>query len=420
LQSLDLLADAKDLVDKRLAVDAAEATADHGDEGVGAMAERFGVTHLQCTPSLAEILLAVPEDRAALGQLRHMMVGGEALNEALAGELQALVPGRLTNMYGPTETTIWSLVHELDGPPEGVVPIGRPIANTTIHVLDALGRRQPVGTLGELHIGGEGVARGYLHRPELTNERFVDRPGLGRMYATGDLARIGSDGVVEFGGRVDFQVKIRGHRIELGEIEGVLEGDPSVDRAVVTLVGTGADARLVAFVRPSRATVDTEHLLAVARDRLPEVMVPDLVHPVDVFALTPNGKVDRNALPTDLGGVARDLDASDRPTGDLESVVALAWSSRLGRDIARTANVFEAGGNSLLAVAVFRELQGVAGPGLGLTDLFRHPTIAALAQHLEALGTDTGASGSGDADAEAAADRGARRRRARAGRGPTS
>ncbi len=417
LASLDLIAEAKVIVDDRLGgPDAPIGASGHVGPaeapGVGAVIERFSVTHLQCTPSLAEILLADPSDAAGLARLRHLMVGGEALPVALAAELVDLVPGRLTNMYGPTETTIWSLVHEIDEAPTAVVPIGRPIANTTVHVLDELGRRRRVGELGELHIGGEGVARGYLHRRELTAERFVDRPGMGRLYATGDLVRLRHDGVMEFAGRVDFQVKIRGHRIELGEIEDVLESDPSVDRAVVATRGEGAEARLVAFVRPSGRTIVTDELLGLARRRLPDVMVPDLVHEVAAFALTPNGKIDRSALPDDVGPVARELDDADKPIGGLEEVVAAAWAGRLGHPLARTTNVFEAGGNSLLAVAVFRELQAVAGPSLVLTDLFRHPTIAALAGHLDRL------VGSRDSDEVAGpqssgAERGARRRQAR-------
>ncbi|QGG95980.1 MupA/Atu3671 family FMN-dependent luciferase-like monooxygenase [Actinomarinicola tropica] len=387
------------------------------DESVAALVARHDVTHLQCTPSLAEILLADPDDRAALGRVRHLMVGGEALSEKVADELRRTVPGRLTNMYGPTETTIWSLVHEVEGPSDGAVPIGRPIANTTVHVLDPDGTPLPLGALGELHIGGEGVARGYLGRPELTAERFVDRGGLGRTYATGDLASIDGDGVVRFAGRADFQVKIRGHRIELGEIEAVLDAHPAVDRAIVVIRGEGADARLVAFVKPAAGQeADVPALLAEARRSLPAIMVPDAVGVVDDMPLTPNGKIDRAALPDAPADLDAPLAPEDVPVDDMEALVAEAWSSRLHRPVGRSVNVFDLGGNSLLAVAVFRHLQEATRLPLVLTDLFRHPTVAALGAHLHGLASGGAAVDDAAPATPTGADRGARRRQARAGR----
>ncbi|MGE0309128.1 MAG: MupA/Atu3671 family FMN-dependent luciferase-like monooxygenase, partial [Acidimicrobiia bacterium] len=178
---------------------------------VGGLIARHNVTHLQCTPSQARMLVADAADREALKQLRHVLIGGEAFPPDLADELRSVLTGRLTNMYGPTETTIWSLISEITGPTGGKVPIGKPIANTTIMVADAEHRPVPGGVAGELLIGGLGVARGYLHRPELTAERFVDVDLNGttqRMYSTGDLVRLGADGVTEFLGRLDFQVKL--------------------------------------------------------------------------------------------------------------------------------------------------------------------------------------------------------------------
>ena len=244
LASLELLLEAKEAVDARRAASAerphgaptsaADAElVDPADDTVAALTARHGVSHLQCTPSLAAMIVADPADRAALTSIRHLMLGGEPLPAALASEIRELVPGRFTNMYGPTETTIWSLVQEIVDPTTGVVPIGHAIANTTIFVLAPDGRRLPVGVFGELHIGGEGVARGYHDRPELTAARFVERPGMGRVYATGDIVRINPAGYVEFAGRVDNQVKIRGHRIELGEIEAVLDRHPEVVQSVV-------------------------------------------------------------------------------------------------------------------------------------------------------------------------------------------
>ena len=419
LRSLDHIAEAKRMVDERVGSPAEHpdgALAGHGD-GMAALVARHGVTHLQCTPSLAEILLADPDDRAALARLRHLLVGGEALGEKLARDLRTVLTGRLTNMYGPTETTIWSLVHELDAPPDGPVPIGRPIANTEIHVLDEAGAEVSIGALGELHIGGEGVARGYLRRPELTAERFVDRPGRGRTYATGDLVSMRPDGVVDFAGRVDFQVKIRGHRIELGEIEAALEAHPDVDRAVVVARGAGGDARLVAFVRPaSGRTADGAALVDHLRRLLPAVMVPDGVGVLDELPLTPNGKVDRQALPEEVDGSHPALAASEVPAGELEELVAAAWSERLHRPVGRTDNVFDVGGNSLLAVAVFRHLQSATGLPVVLTDLFRYPTVATLAVHLGALSHGGGVPDEPERTPTSGADRGELRRRARAGR----
>ena len=194
------------------------------------------------------MLAADPGDREALRSISHLMVGGEALPTALASELRGVLPKRFTNMYGPTETTIWSLTHELAEPLPAAIPIGRPIANTTVFVLDPAGNRVPFGTFGELHIGGEGVARGYHDRAELTAERFVDRHCMGRVYATGDVVRIHRNGEIEFAGRADNQVKIRGHRIELGEIESVLDEHPAVIQSVVVAQADDSDIRLIAYV----------------------------------------------------------------------------------------------------------------------------------------------------------------------------
>jgi natural product biosynthesis luciferase-like monooxygenase protein len=220
---------------------------------------RHQVTHLQCTPSLARLLVTDPEARQALGGLRKLMVGGEELTAALRDELTALlVHGELLNMYGPTETTVWSTTAQVaQGRP---ITIGRPIANTRIEILDRHLARSPLGVPGELCIGGEGVTRGYFERPELTAERFIEfrEPGSGappaRLYRTGDLARFRADGSLEFQGRLDHQVKVRGYRIELGEIETVLASHGAIREAVVvSRQDVPGDARLVAYVVPSGA-----------------------------------------------------------------------------------------------------------------------------------------------------------------------
>ncbi len=225
---------------------------DEEDYSIPSQIRRHGVTHLQCTPSLARILAAEPDSLAALRPLRKLLVGGEALPLALAEQLAPALDGGLINMYGPTETTVWSTAAVIDrsGDP---VTIGRPLANTQVYVLDRRRRPVPVGVPGELYIGGQGVARGYLERPDLTADRFIPdpfsaEPGA-RLYRTGDLVRYREDGRIEYVGRLDHQVKIRGYRIELGEIEAVLAAHPAVRESVVVARenGTG-DHTLVAYV----------------------------------------------------------------------------------------------------------------------------------------------------------------------------
>jgi len=228
----------------------------------------YGVTHLQCTPSQARMLVADADTREALRTLDHMMVGGEAFPPALAHQLRHLVSGRVTNMYGPTETTIWSSTWDV-ADVDGTVPIGQPIANTSIFLLDEQMRPIPLGVPGVLWIGGDGVTLGYLGREALTAERFVPNPfGDGRIYNTGDVARYAEDGTLHFLGRNDFQVKIRGHRIELGEIEAALETQAGVRSAVVVVRTTGDgqegsyDQSLVAYLLPTPgATLDRKSVV---------------------------------------------------------------------------------------------------------------------------------------------------------------
>ena len=422
LSSLDLLLEAKTTVDgRRIDVPGGAAPEQvDGDDSVAGLVARHGVTHLQCTPSLAAMLIADPTDRESLRQVRHLMLGGEALPTALAADLRTLVPDRFTNMYGPTETTIWSLTQEVPTAPTGSIPIGTPIGNTTIFVLDPDGHRVPVGAFGELHIGGESVARGYHNRPELTAERFVDRPGMGRIYATGDVVRIHPQGYVEFAGRSDNQVKIRGHRIELGEIEAVLDRHPDVVQSVVVARETGGDVRLVGFaILLHGADVTSDALRKHVAEVLPEAMVPSVVVRLDKFPLTPNGKIDRKALPTDTGISGDAQVATAPPADDAERLVAEIWSSELERPVGRDDNFFDIGGHSLLAVKVFRRLTDATAAPLALTDIFRFPTVRSFAAH---LGTLQGAGGpDGEQQAPSAAptgtDRGALRRRAFSRRG---
>ncbi|MAT06333.1 MAG: hypothetical protein CL424_14945 [Acidimicrobiaceae bacterium] len=404
LASLPLLGEVHDEVERRSAAAAATPA------GFAELVARHEVTHLQCTPSLATMLLADPADRAALATIGHVMLGGEALPTAMANELRSLLSGRFTNMYGPTETTIWSLVHEIDGPVDGPVPIGRPIGNNTVHVLDEHGRRRPTDRFGELHIGGAGVARGYHARDELTAERFVDRAGLGRVYATGDIARVRPDGIVEFAGRTDHQVKIRGHRIELGEIEAALDRMPEIVQAIVVAHerGTG-EPQLVAFVVPRAEGIEPESVRDALAASMPDAYVPSRIVPRAELPLTPNGKTDRSRLIAEVETAL--TTAAPDPATDLtdatELLVAKIWVAELGRPVGRDDNFFDIGGNSLLAVTVYRRICDQTSTELALTDVFRYPTVRTFAAHLSSAGRGPG----GDEPA-AAVDRGARRRNA--------
>jgi acyl carrier protein len=320
-------------------------------------------------------------------------------------------------MYGPTETTIWSTVHEVGADDESI-PIGRPIANNTVYVLDPAGQPVPQGVAGELYIGGAGVARGYLGRPELTAERFVPDPfgPVGaRMYRTGDLVRWRDDGVLEFIGRIDHQVKIRGHRIELGEIEAALGEHPGVREAVVIpREDVEGDVRLVAYLVPAdpAAGPSPRELKEHLRGRLPDVMVPSHYIALESFPQTPNKKIDRKALPapTDIIRQAKAGEAGDgTPASDLEAQVLEVWREVLQLpDIGLDDNFFDLGGHSLLAVKVHRRLNEALERTLAITDLFRFPTVKSLADHLSGGGSG--------ASLQASQDRAAARRQAMAAR----
>ena len=348
---------------------------------------RHNVTHFQCTPSLARMLLSEEAGRDAVRNIQNFLVGGEAFPVDLARDLHRLVGGRVINMYGPTETTVWSTCHVL-GEVDGPVPIGRPLANQQVYILDQRLRPVPVGVPGELYIAGDGVTRGYLHRAELTAEKFVPDPFTARagarMYRTGDLARYRGDGVVEFLGRTDHQVKIRGHRIELGEIETRLTEHPHVRSCVIVPreVGPG-DVRLVAYYTADGAAPADADLRTHVRAKLPEYMAPQHFVVLESLPLTPNGKIDRKALPAfsvEQAGPAADFVA---PTNDLELKIALLWQELLGREqVGVDDNFFDIGGHSLLVVRLHRQLsQAIAAP-IALTDLFRFPTIRSLVAHL--------------------------------------
>ncbi|MEC5620018.1 amino acid adenylation domain-containing protein, partial [Serratia nevei] len=349
--------------------------------------EQYGVTTLHFVPSMLQSFLADGQAASRCGQVVRVMCSGEALPAALVAEFYRRLPqAELHNLYGPTEAavdvTAWHCSREAD---RVSVPIGRPIANTRIYLLDDHGQPVPLGAVGELYIGGVQVARGYLNRPELTAERFLSDPFApgGRMYRTGDVARYLANGDIEYLGRNDQQVKIRGFRIECGEIEAVLATHPAVREAVVDARAVGDDKRLVAWVVPA-ADVAEETLAGALRQHvsaaLPDYMVPSAWVVVAALPLSPNGKLDRRALPEPQG--AQSQAAYEAPQGEHETLLAGIWRELLNvEQVGRHDNFFELGGHSLLAVRLTNRLQQVEWQ-LPLQTLFANPTLLALAQQL--------------------------------------
>ncbi|MFY9726478.1 MAG: non-ribosomal peptide synthetase [Bryobacteraceae bacterium] len=361
----------------------------HGDEGTHTIADeiaRHGVTHMQMTPSLARVLTMDPRSFTSLSSLKQLLLGGEALPASLVAKLRLVCHGEICNMYGPTETTIWSTTYHVEEP-GSAIPIGRPIANTQVYILDEGLNPVPVGEIGELSIGGDGVVRGYWNRPELTAERFLNdpfRPG-GRIYRTGDLARYLPDGNVEYLGRSDFQIKIRGFRVELGEIEAILEQQPGVRQAaVVAREDKAEDKRLVAYLTPTGdQRVAPETLRFALASKLPEYMIPSSFVFLEALPLTENLKLDRNSLlrlpPPDQAPSA----VLDPPRNDLERIIAGAWQEALGlNSVGLDDNFFDLGAHSLTVAEVQVRLQEALEREIPLVDLFQFSTVRALAVHL--------------------------------------
>jgi amino acid adenylation domain-containing protein len=320
-------------------------------------------TVLQATPATWRMLL----DSGWEGSpTLRAFCGGEALSTDLAGALLGHV-AELWNLYGPTETTIWSTAARIE-PGDADISIGAPIANTRIYITDRTGELTPIGIPGEILIAGEGLARGYHARPELTADRFVpDRfaGGSDRLYKTGDLGKWGTDGRLYHLGRIDSQVKIRGHRIETGEIEALLRKHPLVTAAVVVAYLLTGDLRLVAYVVSSDRGVTGSEFRNYLREELPEYMVPALIVAVDDIPLTPNGKIDRKALPDPFARESELTDDFEPPAEGLETLVAQIWRDLLKvQTISARDNFFELGGHSLLAVRLARLLEKRTGKRL--------------------------------------------------------
>lgn len=390
------------------------------DFSIAAQIVRHNVTHLQCTPSMARMIAMNDEARFALGRVKHLMIGGEALPGALVSDLRETTRATIENMYGPTETTIWSTT-QTAGMGENIVNVGTPIANTQVYVLDHAMQPVPIGAAGELYIGGAGVTRGYWQRPDLTEERFVADPFIAgnRMYRTGDLVRWRDDGRLDFIGRADHQVKIRGYRIELGEIEALMDADPAIRQAVVIpREDTPGALRLVGYYTASGdvCQIKLRERLSAA---LPDYMVPQAFVRMDAFPLTPNKKVDRKALPAPTEGGSQQQAAYVAPENTVEQDIAAIWSRILGvSNIGGKDNFFALGGHSLLAVQAHREIrQKLGAEKLSITDIFRFPVLSALsAKVIEMTGGPSDNGPAPEADNTDRSDAMARRREMRARR----
>ncbi|MET0649831.1 MAG: amino acid adenylation domain-containing protein, partial [Pyrinomonadaceae bacterium] len=367
---------------------------------VGRFIERHGVTTLWLTAGLFHLM--ADERPADLGRLRQLLAGGDVLSAPHVNRLLAESEGlTLINGYGPTENTTFTCCHRMSAGErcETTVPIGRPISNTRVYLLDSRMIPVPVGFYGELYAGGDGLARGYHNRPALTAERFIpdpfaDEPGA-RLYRTGDLARWRADGTIEFLGRRDQQLKVRGFRVEPGEVEAALLGVAGVREAVVEARGDGASSKwLVAYVVWDEAVAGVERREAELRRRLgeslPEYMIPSAFVALERLPLTPNGKVDRRALPEPEAGGS--LAEYEGPRTGTEERLCAIWGEVLGLpQVGVRSNFFELGGHSLLATQVISRVRAAFEVELPLRSLFESPTVAELARevdHERRAGTD--------------------------------
>jgi amino acid adenylation domain-containing protein len=337
-------------------------------------------TFMQATPATWRMLLDAGWE--GNGQLK-ILCGGEALPQNLASQLRQRAAS-IWNLYGPTETTIWSTIHQVDER-EAIVPIGRPIANTQIYILDKYLQPVPVGFPGELYIGGAGLARGYFNQPELTKEKFIYNPFKLEtlLYKTGDLARHLPTGDIEYLGRIDYQVKLRGFRIELGEIEAVLEQHPAVRQCVVMVrEDVPGNQRLVAYLVTKNITID--ELRQYLRQKLPEYMIPSAFLFLNSLPLTPNGKVNRRALPAPENNNLELASSFVAPRHPVEEVLVGIWTQVLGvSQVSIHDNFFELGGHSLLATQVISRIRKTFGVDISLQRLFEFPTIAELAKNIQ-------------------------------------
>ena len=367
---------------------------------LAAAIERHGITTLFLTTALFNQM--VEQIPAALGKLRYLLFGGEAVDPERVKELlRKGPPSRLLHVYGPTEATTFATCYWVKAVAADAttVPIGRPIANTEIYILDANLNPVPIGVSGELYIGGPGLARGYLNRPELTAEKFIKHPftadPTNRLYKTGDRARYLPDSNIEFLGRMDNQVKIRGYRIELGEIEAVLSQHPAVkDSVVVMRNGVSGDKRLVAYVVPRQQDRPaSSELRSYLKAKLPSYMVPSAFIKLEGFLLTTNGKLDYDSLPAPRSQDEQEEVGYVAPRDHTERLLCEIWSQVLGVNrIGIDDDFFAIGGHSLLAAKLFARLDEAFGRSLPLGVLFTASTIRSLAERYRSTIEPTGRS----------------------------
>jgi len=357
---------------------------------LAALIARHAVTHVVLIPSLYEVLLRQSQP-SWLRTLQVVVVAGESLlPDVLHRHYERLPDVSLYNEYGPTEATVWTTVYKTSGTEQGArIPIGKPIANAAVYLLNASMQPVPVGVIGELYIGGAGLARGYHNQPELTVKRFVDnpfRPGT-RLYRTGDLGLFRQDGNVEFIGREDGQVKIRGYRIELGEVEANVRLLPGIRDAVVVVRSAPAvGPTLVAFVTVEQPPAPANaYLLDLLRRKMPSYMVPAFIEVLDALPLLPNGKVDRTALQQRPASAQPAGVPSHRPSDQIEYSLIELWSEILGRSVPDVhESFFSLGGHSLLASQVVSRVRELFRVELPIRSLFDDPTIAGLADRIRA------------------------------------
>jgi amino acid adenylation domain-containing protein len=358
-------------------------------EELGACIEGGGVTILWLTASLFHQM--VEAQLGSLWRVRILLAGGDVLAPQLCQRVLDELPGCvLVNGYGPTETTTFAACQRMvHGEQIGSrVPIGRAIANTTLYVLDQEGQLVPIGVAGELYIGGDGVASGYLRDPDLSAERFIANPfapanSAQRLYRSGDRVRYRADGALDFLGRHDHQIKLRGFRIELGEIEAVMRRHPLVRDACVVTNREGSDKRLLGYAVLERAQ-GIQEVQRFLQQELPDYMVPALLIPMDAFPLSSSGKIDRQALPDPPSEAWLGLAPFSEPQSDKERLIAAVWCEVLGLErVGLHDNFFDLGGHSLLLVQVHSRLAGLLGRALPMVELFRFPTVETLAHHLK-------------------------------------
>ncbi|MBD2208314.1 amino acid adenylation domain-containing protein [Nostoc linckia FACHB-104] len=338
------------------------------------------ITTLHFVPSMLQVFLEAPELEKC-SSIKRVICSGEALPFELQERFFECLNSELHNLYGPTEAaidvTFWCCQANNH---QKIVPIGRPIANTKIYILDKQLQPVPIGVPGELHIGGVGLARGYWNRPQLTNEKFINSPfdSSKYLYKTGDLARYRADGTIEYLGRIDRQVKVRGFRIELGEIEAVITQNPSVREIVVI----AQENRLIAYVVP-KTTFAVNELRHFLKEKLPEYMLPSALIVLTALPLTPNGKVDHSALPAPDKLRPELANNYQAPQSDVETSIARVWKQVLHLEkVGIHDNFFDLGGHSLLVVQVNNKLREILQRDLSVVEIFQNPTIKSLAEHL--------------------------------------